>query len=91
MTFSAKVKEEVASTTVNPVEARTECCAILKFDGVLVDKKIVITLENAAIARRIYKLIKEIYKVNIKIIIRNQKRFRIKQIYILEISEKFMV
>ena len=88
MTFSAKLKEEIAATEVNPLEARTECCAILKFDGKLVDKKLIITLENAAIARRIYKLIKEIYKVDIKIVVRNQKRFRIKQIYILEISEK---
>ena len=91
MTFSAKLKEEISATEVNPLEARTECCAVLKFDGKFEDKKIVITLENAAIARRIYKLIKEIYKINIKIIVRNQKRFRIKQIYILEISEKLDV
>lgn len=88
MTFSAKLKDEIASTSVNPVEARTECFALLKFDGKLVDKKIVITLENASIARRIYKYLKEIFNVNIKIVVRNQKRFRIKQIYILEVSEK---
>ena len=88
MTFSAKLKEEISATEVNPLEARTECCAILKFDGKLIDNKLMITLENASIARRIYKLIKEIYKINIKIVVRNQKRFRIKQIYILEISEK---
>jgi len=37
---------------------------------------------------RIYKHFKEIFNVQPKIIIRNQKRFRIKQIYILEINEK---
>ena len=88
MTFSASLKEEIAASSVNPVEERTEICAILKFDGKLENKKLIITLENAAIARRVYKEIKEIFNINVKIIVRNQKRFRIKQIYILEVSEK---
>ena len=88
MTFSASLKEEIASSSVNLVEERTEICAILKFDGKLDNKKLIITLENAAIARRVYKEIKEIFNINVKIIVRNQKRFRIKQIYILEVSEK---
>ena len=46
-------------------------------------------MENASVARRIYKDIKQNFGVNIKIIIRNQKRFRVKQIYILEVSEKY--
>lgn len=91
MTFSARLKEEISSILVNPMEARTELIALLKYDGNIEKNKITIVLENAFIARRIYKHIKEIFNINLKIIVRNQKRFRIKQIYILEIHEKIDV
>ena len=54
----------------------------------LIKDTISITLENASVTRRIYKHIKEIFNIQPRITIRNQKRFRIKQIYILEINEK---
>ena len=88
MTFSARVKEEISSLSINPLESRLEVIAMLKYDGKIIDNKLIITLENASVARRIYKNIKEVFNVNIKIIVRNQKRLRIKQIYILEITEK---
>ena len=61
--------------------------AFMRFSAVIKDN-ITITLENAAIARRIYSLLKELFNIQPKIIIRNQKRFRVKQIYILEVNEK---
>jgi hypothetical protein len=88
MTFSARLKEEISSIPINVIEARTELYALLRFIGKFEDNKITVTLENASVARRIYKNIKEIFNINIKVIVRNQKRFRIKQIYILEINEK---
>ena len=45
-------------------------------------------MENASVARRIYKDIKSNFGINVKITVRNQKRFRVKQIYILDITEK---
>ena len=88
MTFSARLKDEIAAIKVNTIEARIELYALLRFDGKFDKNKISITLENASIARRIYKHIKELFNINIKVIVRNQNRFRIKQIYILEINEK---
>ena len=88
MTFSARLKEEIAAIPINTLEARVELAALLKFDGRLENNKITLTLENASVARRIYKHIKEIFNIDIKVTVRNQKRFRIKQIYILEINEK---
>ena len=49
--------------------------------------ELIITMENASVARRIYKEIKEIYKVSPSITIRMQKRFKVKQIYILSIKD----
>lgn len=88
MTFSQRIKEEISNTNINPLEARLELYALLRFDGKIENNKMTIVLENASVARRIYKDIKEIFNIDIKVIIRNQKRLRSKQIYILEISEK---
>ena len=88
MTFSARIKEEITTISTNRIEARTELIALIKFVGKFEKNKMTITLENASVARRIYKFIKEIFHVNVKIIIRNQKKLRVKQIYILQVSEK---
>lgn len=88
MTFSSRLKEEITEYDGDLIEKRAELSAILRYDAKITKEKITITCENAKIARRIYTNLKEIFGINIKIIIRNQKRFRIKQIYILEIKEK---
>ncbi len=88
MTYTIKVKEEIVKTNINEAEKICELSGFLRFSSVIKNNKITVTLENASIARRIYRSLKEIFAIQPKIIIRNQKRFRIKQIYILEISEK---
>ena len=71
------------------MESLTELASFIRFSSQIKKDRIVLTMENASVARRIYKDIKYNFGVNIKIIVRIQKRFRVKQIYILEISEKF--
>lgn len=88
MTFSSRLKEEMTGLEGNQIEKRAELSAIIRYDAKITKEKMTITSENAKIARRIYSYLKEIFGINITIIIRNQKRFRIKQIYILEIKEK---
>lgn len=87
MTFTTKVKEEIAKTEINETEKICELSGFVRFAATIKDN-IVITLENASVTRRIYKHFKEIFNIQPKITIRYQKRFRIKQIYILEINEK---
>ena len=88
MTFSTRLKEEITEYNSNQLEKRAELAAMLRYDAKIEKDKMTITSENAKIARRIYTYLKEIFGINIKIIVRNQKRFRIKQIYILEIKDK---
>ncbi len=88
MTFSTRFKEEITEYNGGLIEKRSELAAILRYDAIITKEKITITSENAKITRRIYTYLKEVFGINIHIIIRNQKRFRIKQIYILEIKEK---
>lgn len=88
MTFTTSLKEEITKNDINSMEARYELMAFLNSVAKFNKEEISITLENASIARRIYKEIKEIYDVNPSIVIRMQKRFKVKQIYILNIKER---
>lgn len=88
MTFTTRLKEEITKNEISQLESLIELSAFIRFSAHLKKDKIVLIMENASVARRIYKDIKANFAVNIKITIRNQKRFRVKQIYILEINEK---
>lgn len=86
MTFTTSLKEEISKNDSNILELRYELEAFIKCAGKISDN-IILTLENASVARKIYKDIKSVFNINPQITIRNQKRFRVKQIYILTISE----
>lgn len=87
MTFTTRIKEEISKESYNILEAEKILAAFIRYNS-KVDEEIIITLENCSVTRYIYKLIKETFNVSAQIIVRNQKRFRIKQIYILIINEK---
>jgi len=87
MTFTTRLKEEISKNLNNEIESRNIIDAFLRYNAYIKDN-IIITLENASVTRFIYKLIKETFGVVPKVTVRIQKRFRIKQIYILEINEK---
>ena len=88
MTFTTRLKEEITKNDIGQIESLVELSAFIKYAGQIKKNKITLVMENASVARRIYKDIKNNFGINIKITIRNQKRFRVKQIYILEITEK---
>lgn len=87
MTYTTRVKEEIVKSDINGSEKICELSGFMRY-AAIINNNISITLENASVTRRIYKHIKEIFNIQPRIIIRNQKRFRVKQIYILEINEK---
>lgn len=91
MTYAMKVKEEICSQEISRVETFAELSAIIRYDANIKDNIISFTFENAAVARRVYKDIKTIFNIAPHIIIRNQKRFRSRQIYILEIKENSLL
>ena len=88
MSFTTSMKEEITKKAINKIEALNELSSFVRFAGQIKKNKITLTMENASVARRIYKDIKNNFGISIKIIVRIQKRFRVKQIYILEISDK---
>lgn len=88
MTFTAKIKEEISSIENNILENEIILLTYLKYNSKIKNDTIEIVQENAKVARFIYKLIKSKYNIDIKIIVRIQKRFKTQQIYILEIKDK---
>ncbi|MEG1892581.1 MAG: DNA-binding protein WhiA [Bacilli bacterium] len=89
MTFTTSIKEEIAKQDIKNIESEWELIAFLNCIAKVSNNDITITVENASVARKIYSEIKVIYGISPKIIIRMQKRFKVKQIYILVIKEKF--
>lgn len=87
MTFTTRLKEEISKLDNNEIEARSIIDGFLRYNALIKDN-IIITSENASVTRFIYKLLKEIFGISPKIRVRIQKRFRVKQIYMLEINEK---
>jgi DNA-binding transcriptional regulator WhiA len=60
MTFTTKVKEELALLDLEPVEARIILAAYLNVTGRVQKNSITFIIENAKVARMIYKIIKKL-------------------------------
>lgn len=87
MTFNTSLKEEISKNKYSLIDARCELEAFIKCNSKISSKSIIITVENASVARKIYKDIKTVFNMSCNITVRIQKRFRVKQIYILTIND----
>lgn len=87
MTFNTSLKDEISKNVYSSVDACSELSAFVRCNSKIISKQIIITLENASVARKIYKDIKTVFNISANITVRNQNRFRVKQIYILTINE----
>ena len=87
MSFTSTVKNEVSKLELNEIEKIAELSAILSNGAVLENNNIKITTENASVSRRIFSLIKDIYKVIPNIIVRRSLNFNKKYLYILSIKK----
>ena len=65
MSFTSNIKNEISNIEYGDSEKMAELSAILNIGVKLYDNKFEIYTENISVARRIYKLIKEIYHVEI--------------------------
>ncbi len=87
MSFTTTVKNEVSKLDTKEVENITELSAIIKNIGI-VDNNIKIQTENASVARRIFKLIKDTFYIDPKVVVRHGYNFNKNYIYIIEIDSK---
>ena len=86
MSFSLDIKNEVARLEVSKEEKITELSAIVR-NSAIIDKDMVIYIENNAVARRIFKLFRNVYDINPIITVR-KKYFNNGLSYILTIKNK---
>ncbi len=91
MSFTTRIKDEITKTIQNDIASRIELLSYMKLSMVEDSNKISLFIENASVARYIFKLIKQTYNININLTIRLQKKFNIKRIFILSFSEKINI
>lgn len=72
MSFTYVVKDETSKLETTRLEDIPELSAIIRIAGKISDN-INITIENNAVARRVFKLFKEIYGITPSITVRNKK------------------
>ncbi len=87
MSFTSTVKDEVTRLEENKLESIAELSCIVK-NNANIDNDIIITVENNAVARRIFKLMKNIYDVTPNITVRKRYNFNQNLSYILKIKSK---
>lgn len=90
LSFSSIVKNELCR-----IETNNKCCllaelsAVIRVSGVIkvvgYDTNLKISTENAAIARRIFSLVKQLFKVNPEMVIRRSRKLKKHILYILVI------
>jgi len=87
MSFAFEVKKELTRLEVHPEHAKAELAALIRMNGVLniVDQEFLLNVqtENAAIARRIYSLIRDTYDIKAELIVRRKMKLKKNNIYIV--------
>lgn len=87
MSFTSTVKDEVTRLEGNKLEYIAELSGIVR-NNANIENELVVTVENNAVARRIYKLIKNIYDVTPNVTVRRRYNFNKSLSYILRIYRK---
>ena len=97
MSFSSKVKNEICRfTEMSKKEAMAELAAIMKVSGTigLGSNKAVnfqTTTENPAIARLIFKLLKEHFAIHARILVKRSNSVKKNNMYVVIITEEMGV
>lgn len=97
MSFSSKVKNEVCRyTQLTKEEALAELSAIMRVSGTLTfggNRQISfkITTENPAIARVVFKLLKDHFSIHTKIMVKKSNSFKKNNVYMILITEDMNV
>ncbi|MFF2482451.1 DNA-binding protein WhiA [Paenibacillus sp. NPDC058071] len=89
MSFAAQTKKELTLVEADACCERAELSALIRMNGSvsLSSRKVVldISTENAAIARRIYSLVKKHYDVHTELLVRKKMRLKKNNVYIVRI------
>lgn len=91
MSFASMVKKELTQMEVAPCCSKAELAALIRMNGVISIRNMKITLdiqtENAAIARRMYTLLKSNFEVHVELLVRKKMRLKKNNVYVARISK----
>ena len=92
VSFASETKKELTTLELKPCCSKVELSALIRMNGSLSfsNRKLVIDVqtENAAIARRIYTLLKKNYEVNVELLVRKKMKLKKNNIYIERFADK---
>ncbi|WP_315906263.1 DNA-binding protein WhiA [Priestia koreensis] len=95
MSFASETKKELTNLESKDCCAKAELSALIRMNGSLSfsNRKVVVDVqtENAAIARRIYVLLKKSYDVSVELLVRKKMRLKKNNVYIVRLMEKARV
>ncbi|WP_124058222.1 DNA-binding protein WhiA [Vaginisenegalia massiliensis] len=87
MTFAAEVKKECTLLEVHKEHAKAELTALIRMNGAVsfYQQQLILNVqsENAAIARRIYSLLKDHYQAEGELIVRRKMKLKKNNVYIV--------
>lgn len=91
MSFASETKKELTNLTVKDCCAKAELSALIRMNGSLSFSNRVLIVnvqtENAAIARRIYILIKKVYDAEVELLVRKKMRLKKNNVYIVRLKK----
>ncbi|WP_100332295.1 DNA-binding protein WhiA [Bacillus xiapuensis] len=92
MSFASETKKELTALESEGCCAKAELSALIRMNGSLSfsNRLLVVNIqtENAAIARRIYVLIKKNYDIEVELLVRKKMRLKKNNVYIVRLKEK---
>jgi cell division protein WhiA len=92
MSFASETKKELTNLEVKTCCNQAELSALIRMNGSLSfsNRKLVVDIqtENAAIARRIYTLIKKSYDIQVELLVRKKMRLKKNNVYIVRLSQQ---
>ena len=92
MSFASETKKELTNLEIKPCCTQAELSALIRMNGSMSfsNRKLIVDIqtENAAIARRIYTLIKKSYDVPVEQLVRKKMRLKKNNVYIVRLSQR---
>lgn len=91
MSYASDVKKELTTLEVHKEHAKAELAALIKMNGAvsLANRQMILNVqtENAAIARRLYSLLKDHYQVRSELLVRRKMKLKKNNIYIVRLKQ----
>src|SRR5699024_2564892 len=93
MSFASEIKKELTGIEVDECCTYAELAALVRMNGIVSfahanrEYTVYVQIENAAIARRIYTLIKAAYDIPVELLVRKKMTLKQNNVYIVRLKK----